>query len=83
MGAAGSGRFQARPLPGTKIDGFAFTQFGGTVYWDKAGIVTATTQEDLSGVSLLAWEQRGRQSEIGFAVRPAGSDQARGQAAHT
>jgi len=45
-------------LPGTKIDGFAFTQFSGTVYWDKAGILTATSQEDLSGVSLLAWEQQ-------------------------
>jgi mono/diheme cytochrome c family protein len=45
-------------LPGTKIDGIAFTQFGGTVYWDKAGILTATLQEDLSGVSLAAWEQQ-------------------------
>src|ERR1043165_1170387 len=35
-------------LPGTKIDGIAFTQFGGTVYWDKAGILPATLQEDLS-----------------------------------
>ena len=26
--------------PGAKINGWAFTQFGGTVYWDKAGIVT-------------------------------------------
>ena len=24
--------------PGTMIDGWAFTQFGGTVYWDRAGI---------------------------------------------
>ena len=24
--------------PGTIIDGWAFTQHGGTVYWDKAGI---------------------------------------------
>lgn len=26
--------------PGEKINGWAFTQFGGTVYWDKAGVVT-------------------------------------------
>jgi mono/diheme cytochrome c family protein len=41
---------------GAKIDGLAFTEFGGTVYWDKAGILTATPQEDLAGVSMLAWE---------------------------
>ncbi len=44
--------------PGAKIDGMAFTQFGGTVAWDQAGIVTATAQEDLAGLSLLAWEER-------------------------
>ena len=30
--------------PGTVINGWAFTQFDGTVYWDKAGIVTQTPQ---------------------------------------
>src|SRR5262249_16317327 len=44
--------------PGAKVDGLAFTQFGGTVYWDKAGLVTMTPQEDPSGVSQLAWEQQ-------------------------
>ena len=44
--------------PGAKVDGMAFTQFGGTVYWDKAGIVTATSQEDISTLSELAWEQQ-------------------------
>lgn len=43
---------------GAKIDGMAFTQFGGTVNWDKAGLHTATPQEDRSGVSLLAWEKQ-------------------------
>jgi len=43
---------------GTAIDGIAFTQFGGTVYWDKAGIWTATPQEDRSGESQLVWEQQ-------------------------
>jgi len=49
--------------PGAKIDGLAFTQFGGTVSWDKAGIVTATEQEDRSGVSQLAWEKREKAKE--------------------
>ena len=31
--------------PGTVIDGWAFTQHGGTVYWDKAGIETRTPQD--------------------------------------
>ena len=29
--------------PGTLIDGWAFTQQDGTVYWDRAGIETWTT----------------------------------------
>ena len=49
--------------PGAKVDGLAFTQFGGTVYWDKAGLVTKTPQEDLSGVSLLAWEAQEKVKE--------------------
>ncbi len=44
--------------PGAKLDGLAFAQFGGTVYWDKAGLVTATTQKDLSGVSQFVWERQ-------------------------
>ena len=49
--------------PGTKIDGMAFTQFGGTVYWDQAGIVTATAQEDFSAVSQLAWEEQAKEKK--------------------
>ena len=45
---------------GSKVYGIAFTQFGGTVYWDKAGIVTATPQEDRSGISMVAWEAQER-----------------------
>ncbi len=44
--------------PGAKVDGFAFTQFGGVVRWDKAGVVTTTDQEDRSPVSLAAWLQQ-------------------------
>ena len=41
--------------PGTAITGFAFTQFGGTVYWDLAGL---TGKDDPAGDpyrSLQAW----------------------------
>ncbi len=41
--------------PGTEIDGWAFTQFDGTVYWDKAGIETWTPQEGQLYDSLTAW----------------------------
>ncbi|MFQ5734757.1 MAG: DUF1549 domain-containing protein, partial [Planctomycetaceae bacterium] len=41
--------------PGSTINGWAFTQFGGTVYWDKAGIVT-TDSVPSQFDSLLAWE---------------------------
>ena len=42
---------------GSKINGWAFTQFGGTVYWDKAGVVAIAplTAEQLE--SLATWEQ--------------------------
>jgi Protein of unknown function (DUF1553)/Protein of unknown function (DUF1549)/Planctomycete cytochrome C len=42
--------------PGLRINGLAFTQFGGTVYWDKAGVVTKLEQEDRSTESQWAWE---------------------------
>lgn len=41
--------------PGAVITGWAFTQFDGTVYWDKAGAVTATPQTDAPFSSLAAW----------------------------
>ena len=31
--------------PGALINGWAFTQFGGTVYWDKSGIVSNIQQQ--------------------------------------
>lgn len=42
--------------PGAVLNGWAFTQHGGTVYWDKAGSVTRTPQDGQSFESLLAWE---------------------------
>lgn len=42
--------------PGAVINGWAFTQFGGTVYWDTAGIVTRTPQDGQGFESLAVWE---------------------------
>ncbi|MFV1964398.1 MAG: PSD1 and planctomycete cytochrome C domain-containing protein [Pirellulaceae bacterium] len=41
--------------PGTVVNGWAYTQFAGTVYWDKAGIVTQTPQGDASYRVLTDW----------------------------
>src|SRR5262249_47387666 len=41
--------------PGQVIQGWAFTQHDGTVYWDKAGIVTQTPQDDTKFDILSAW----------------------------
>lgn len=41
---------------GSELNGWAFTQFGGTVYWDKPGRVSvAPTKEQLSSISV--WEK--------------------------
>ncbi len=42
--------------PGSVLNGWAFTQHDGLVYWDKAGIVTRTPQDGQSFKSLAAWE---------------------------
>ena len=41
--------------PGTVIDGWAFTQHDGTIYWDRAGIETRTPQDGQLYDSLTAW----------------------------
>jgi mono/diheme cytochrome c family protein len=43
--------------PGMVISGWAFTQHGGTVYWDKAGIVTRVPQGNQAFDSLSTWLQ--------------------------
>jgi hypothetical protein len=40
---------------GTVINGWAFTQHGGTCYWDKGGIHTKAPQEDRPYETLSAW----------------------------
>jgi hypothetical protein len=42
--------------PGATINGWAFTQYAGTTFWDKAGIVTRTPQDGQGFDSLAAWE---------------------------
>ncbi|MDF1812103.1 MAG: PSD1 and planctomycete cytochrome C domain-containing protein [Verrucomicrobiales bacterium] len=46
--------------PGTKVDGYAFTQFGGTVYWDHLGIAAKT---DPANDSLWSWEVWKKQNQ--------------------
>ncbi len=41
--------------PGMKIQGWAFTQYGGTVYFDTAGLNTQTPQTQTEFASLEAW----------------------------
>lgn len=43
--------------PGAVVHGWAFTQFDGATYWDKAGIITSTPQSGREYRSLLAWER--------------------------
>lgn len=40
--------------PGAAVNGWAFTQFGGTVSWDKAGIISGANQNPLYD-SILTW----------------------------
>lgn len=44
--------------PGTEITGWAFTQFGGTARWDKAGILTRVPQGAQTFDSFASWIQR-------------------------
>ena len=46
--------------PGDRLNGWAFTQVGGTVYWDFAGVRTWSPPDDRSLNSMLAWEERAR-----------------------
>jgi len=44
--------------PGDLITGLAYTQFGGTVYWDKAGVTGRTDPAADPGTSQLVWEKK-------------------------
>ena len=51
--------------PGSIVRGWAFTQFDGLAYWDKAGVVTSTPQGSIEYESLRLWDasQRSRPDE--------------------
>jgi len=51
--------------PGSQINGWAFTQHGGTVYWDRAGIVTKTPQTGQPYRSLRRWELVLQETKVG------------------
>ena len=48
---------------GSLIHGWAFTQYGGTVYWDKSGIISALPQAAEMFTSLLMWDEWQRSAE--------------------
>lgn len=55
--------------PGATLNGWAFTQHDGTVYWDRAGIVTRTPQEG-SFESQEAWERLVRTTKDSAVPKP-------------
>jgi tetratricopeptide (TPR) repeat protein len=57
--------------PGDVISGWAFTQHGGTVYWDHAGIVTRTMQVTESQTAWEEYEREGISPGLPDAVRDA------------
>lgn len=42
---------------GSKLNGWAFTQFGGTVYWDKPGRITTSGLSAEQKKSIAVWQQ--------------------------
>lgn len=42
---------------GSQINGWAFTQFGGTVYWDRPGRISTAELSSEQKKSLAVWEQ--------------------------
>jgi mono/diheme cytochrome c family protein len=55
--------------PGMVIGGWAFTQFDGVTYWDRAGLVTRLPQADQPFATLTAW--LAAQKALGGAGLPA------------
>jgi hypothetical protein len=42
--------------PGSALNGWAYTQYAGRIYWDKSGIVTRTPQAGSGFESLAKWD---------------------------
>ncbi|MBI5851119.1 MAG: DUF1553 domain-containing protein [Planctomycetes bacterium] len=49
--------------PGAKLNGFAFTQVGGTVSWDAAGVRGFALRDDRASISHEAWLARAQKDE--------------------
>ncbi len=50
--------------PGTKVDGFAFTQFDGTVYWDHLALSHKTDPAKDPAWSLEAWKRKNQGTRV-------------------
>ena len=48
--------------PGTRLNGWAYSQFGGKVYWDKSGMVTLVDPTKDSAFSLKYWSEQNKGS---------------------
>jgi mono/diheme cytochrome c family protein len=46
---------------GSQLNGWAFTQFGGTVYWDKPGRISTGRLDPKQAESIAVWEQYRKQ----------------------
>lgn len=55
---------------GAELNGWAFTQFGGTVYWDHAGSVTKTLQGNQTYESQVVWEAADKSIEKSTVPQP-------------
>ena len=78
--------------PGEAVDGLAFTQHGGILYWDAAGFRTARADDLDARAARLAWEDAVRESGLaetlpggvsdvfGFSVGERGVDDAAARA---
>lgn len=53
--------------PGSEVIGWAFSQFGGLVHWDAAGVRSAYARDDRHLISQRAWELRVLERESGGA----------------
>jgi len=47
---------------GDKINGWAFTQYDGTTFWDHAGVHTRNAPDELEAKSLRLWMSRNRKN---------------------
>jgi hypothetical protein len=46
--------------PGSRLNGWAFSQFDGKVYWDKAGVVTVVDPTKDAAFSLKVWANQNK-----------------------